>query len=257
MIGFFKKLFGLPQRRIIGSGRTDAGRVRSHNEDNFRIMSDRQVFVVADGMGGHNAGEVASEAAIETLDKYCSKQAIRKIKGNSEEIRHFFIRGFNHTNDVIMRMAQEDESRSGMGCTMVSCMVDGDLLHACHVGDARCYVAESDGLEQLTNDHSATAAYDEEVRSGNHTNMKRPPRQVITRAIGFPFQEDPEYHCREIRPGNRVLLCSDGLWSMVDDGQIYEILISSRSAEDASATLVDKANEAGGRDNITAVVIFC
>ena len=257
MIRFFKRLFGISVLDISSSGRTDTGRVRSHNEDKFCILGDRKVFLVADGMGGHNAGEVASQAAIETLSDYFSKEAIRNLKGNTEEIRHFLIKGLHYTNDVVMKMAREDESRKGMGCTLVSGLIDGDVLHTCHVGDARCYIADKQGLEQVTTDHSVIAAYEKKARSSNPTGLKRPPRQVITRAIGFPFEEDPEYHCREIRPGNRLLLCSDGLWSMVNDKQIHEILISSEMAEEASDILIEKANEAGGTDNITAIVIFC
>ena len=156
-----------------------------------------------------------------------------------------------------MKMAQEDDSRNGMGCTLVSCMIDDDSLHTCHVGDARCYVAGRKGLEQLTTDHSVIAAYEKKISAGNTTEMKKPPRQVITKAIGFPFPEDPEYHCRTIDPGNRILLCSDGLWSMIDNQQIQKILNSAETPAQASETLVFKANEAGGTDNITAVVIFC
>ena len=257
MISLLKKLLGDSRRSISSSGKTDTGRVRSHNEDNFCVLNDRKVFIVADGMGGHNAGEVASRVAIETLDAYLSKEAIREVKGNREEIRHFLIKGFHHTNEVVMKMAQEDESRNGMGCTLVSGLIDGDLLHTCHVGDARCYVADKRGLEQLTTDHSVIAAYEEKAGSGDATDLKRPARQVITRAIGFPFPEDPEYHCQELRSGNRLLLCSDGLWSMVNDKQIHEILMSAESTKQAGETLVQKANVAGGTDNITAVVVFC
>ena len=142
-----------------------------------------------------------------------------------------------------------------MGCTLVSCLLDGDLLHTCHVGDARCYVADSNALEQLTTDHSCIAEY--EGMKGIAGDIKRPPRQVITRAIGFPFPEDPEYHLRRIVPGSRLLLCSDGLWSMVEDSALHQILMSSETPEKACNAMINKANEAGGTDNITAVVVFC
>jgi protein phosphatase len=258
MMSCLKRVFRFSRNGISSSGKTDKGRVRSHNEDNYSIMAERHAFVVADGMGGHNAGEVASRLAIESLNDYYSKEAIRKIKGNREETRHFLIKGFHRTNEVVMAMAQEDASMSGMGCTLVSCIIDDDLLHTCHVGDARCYVSDSNDIEQVTTDHSAIAAYEEEISAGNATaSQGRPPRQVITRAIGFPFPEDPEYHCREIRPGHRVLLCSDGLWSMVEDKEIHKILLSAETPQRASDALVLKSNEAGGTDNITAVVIFC
>ena len=257
MISMLRKLFQTSRQDVSSSGKTDTGRVRSHNEDNYCIMAEELVFVVADGMGGHNAGEVASQYAIEALKKYCSKEAIRKIKGKREEIRHFLIKGFHRANEVVMQMAQEDTSRNGMGCTLVTCMVDDDSLHTCHVGDARCYLASREGLEQVTTDHSVIAAYEEKISTGNKIEQKKPPRQVITRAIGFPFPEDPEYHYRTLKPGNRILLCSDGLWSMIDKQQIKKIINSAETPAQASETLVLKANEAGGTDNITAVVVFC
>ncbi len=257
MISLLKKIFGISRYNISSAGKTDTGKVRSHNEDNFCLLNERKIVLVADGMGGHNAGEVASQVAIETLDQYCSKEAIRKIRGNREEIQHFLIKGFHHTNEIVMKMAQEDVSRNGMGCTLVSGLIDGHLLHTCHVGDARGYISNKQTMEQLTTDHSIIAAYEEKKRNGNTVDLKRPPRQVITRAIGFPFPEDPEYHSAEIHPGNRLLLCSDGLWSMLDDKQMHEIIISADTPEQACDTLVQEANEAGGTDNITAVVVFC
>ena len=257
MISILKKLFQTSRQDVSSSGKTDPGRVRSHNEDNYCIMAEEFVFVVADGMGGHNAGEVASQVAIETLQKYCSRNAIRKIRGKKEEIKHFLIKGFHHTNEVVMEMAHENTSRNGMGCTLVSCMIDDDSLHTCHVGDARCYISSMESLEQVTTDHSVIAAYEKKISAGNKIEQKKPPRQVITRAIGFPFPEDPEYHYRTINPGNRILLCSDGLWSMIDKQQIQKILNSAETPTQAGETLVRKANEAGGTDNITAVVIFC
>ena len=221
------------------------------------MLANRNIFAVADGMGGHNAGEVASRTALDALDTFFSKKAIRKIKGNREEIRHFLIKGFHHVNEVVMELAEEDISRKGMGCTLVSCIIDGPFLHTCHVGDARCYVADSQGLDQLTNDHSALALYNEHADENEPINPSKPPRQVITRAIGFPFSEDPEYHCREIRPGDRLLLCSDGLWSMVDDDKIHNVLFEAETTDQATQTLIQKANQAGGTDNITAVVVFC
>jgi len=257
MISILKKLFQISRQDVSSSGKTDTGRVRGHNEDNYCIMAERLMFVVADGMGGHNAGEIASQVAVEAFKEYCSKEAIRKIRGNREEIRHFLIKGFHHVNEVVMKMAQADTSRKGMGCTLVSCMIDDNSLHVCHVGDARCYVAGRENLEQLTTDHSVIVAYGKKISAGNTSELTPPPRQVITRAIGFPFPEDPEYHYRTINPGNRILLCSDGLWSMINNQQIQKILNSAETPAQASETLVLKANEAGGTDNITAVVIFC
>ncbi len=257
MLEFLKNLFCRSLDPLSYSGHTDTGRVRSHNEDTFCMLSDRNLFAVADGMGGHNAGEVASQVAVDALDTFCSKEAIRKIKGNREEIRHFLIQGFHHINKAVIELAQEDISKNGMGCTLVTCLIDGSFLHTCHVGDARCYVAGSQGLDQLTRDHSALAFYNDNIEGNEPGSSQKPLRQVITRAIGFPFSEDPEYHCREISPGTRLLLCSDGLWSMVDDEKILEVLLEAETTDQAAQTLIQKANQAGGTDNITAVVVFC
>ncbi len=253
----FNKTFRNSRNRIGYSGTTDTGRVRSHNEDNYGIFADRNVFAVADGMGGHNAGEVASKIAIETLDAHFSKNALKKIRKNREEIQHFLVNGFQHINNVVITSARKNDARSGMGCTLVTCLIDNGRLHTCHVGDARCYIADRHKIRQLTNDHSMIAHYEQNTKENDTIALTRPARQVITRAIGFPFSEDAEYHCEMIHPGDRILLCSDGLWSLLDDNRILELLFSSESPEDVSQLLVQKANDAGGTDNITAVVIFC
>jgi PPM family protein phosphatase len=256
MTNILKKLFVVPRQRISSFGITHTGKIRKRNEDNYMILSDRNIFVVADGMGGHNAGDLASLAALEAFERYFSKESIRKIKGNHEEIRHFMIKGFYCINDTIIKMAAEHESRSGMGCTLVSGLIDGEFLHTCHVGDSRCYVANKERLEQITTDHSAIVAYHQNGHNGSPFTANNIPRQVITRAIGFPFLEDPEYHSQTIYPGNRLLFCSDGLWSMVEDKLVHEILLQSETAEQAGHNLVTRANDAGGTDNITAVVVF-
>lgn len=256
MIQLARRLFPrLFHREISCFGRTDTGRVRSHNEDSFSILEDRRILLVADGMGGHNAGEVASQMTIETLVDFFSKEMVRKMKGQREEIRHSIIRGFRLANEVVMKMSAADKAKNGMGCTLVAGLIDGDTLHTCHVGDARCYLANDERLEQITTDHTIEAVYPS--HSGGDSSRPAQLRQVVTRAIGFPFAEDPEYHRKSIQQGDKILLCSDGLWSMVKDQEIHRILNEAESPEQASDTLVLRANESGGRDNITAVVAFC
>ena len=118
MVGLFKKLFSASRNNIKSAGKTDTGRVRSHNEDTYCILSDRALFAVADGMGGHNAGEVASRAAVQYLDNFFTKEAVRKIKGKKEAIQHLLIKGFHYVNNSVIEMAQEDPSRSGMGVSL-------------------------------------------------------------------------------------------------------------------------------------------
>ncbi len=236
-------------------GRTDTGRVRSNNEDSFAILPDRNLFLVADGMGGHNAGEVASRVTIETLVDYFSAAALAGMRGRPEQIHHFLISGLLHANEQVIRMAGGDETLRGMGCTLVVAFIDDRTLHTCHVGDARCYRTDGDRLVQITTDHTLLAKVESATRNGTGEGRGVVNRHVVTRAIGFPFQEDPEYHATPLAAGTTVLLCSDGLWSMVDDGRILAILRQAASPEEAADILVREANEAGGKDNITAVVI--
>jgi len=253
MFGFLKKIYKSKPRTISFYGRTDTGMVRDHNEDSFCSLRNRRLFVVTDGMGGHNAGEVASRLAIESLLEFLSEEKIREIRGNDDEIQQSMLAAFNHANQAVMAKAAADETMQGMGCTMVACLLDENHLHTCHVGDARCYLSENGRLKQITTDHSAVTYIH---KTDTHNNKVQIPRHVVTRAIGFHSLDGPEYHKNILRPGSRVLLCSDGLWNMIDHTRIEQILLNSSTPENASEALVTAANEQGGRDNITALVIF-
>jgi protein phosphatase len=246
----FLKTIRSRRTRYRAFGRTDTGRVREHNEDSFAILADRGLYLVADGMGGHNAGEVASRLAIETLIEYFTPARLRQMRGHDEETRHSLVAGLHTANRAVMDASDHEPSYRGMGCTLVACRLDGTTLHTCHAGDARCYVVDHDSIVQITTDHTGIAY---QIQGGSY--QPKPHRQVVTMAIGFPFQQDPEYHRLSLKPGQQILLCSDGLWSMVGDAELQTILLTAASPEEACATLIERANGAGGRDNITAVVI--
>lgn len=238
MIGLLRRLTGrLPA--VNGFGRTDTGRVRSGNEDSFALLADRNLFLVADGMGGHRAGEVASAMAIGEMTRLCTAAALARITTTAQETEHFLLRAFRQTNEKVMAAAVADPDRAGMGCTLLATLIAGDTAHVCHVGDSRCYLVRDGDAMRITTDHS----------SGESS------RHVLTRSIGFPFTVDPEYRVLAVRSGDRLLLCTDGLWSMVEDGRIAAIIGAATSPEDACDRLVDAANVAGGLDNITALVI--
>lgn len=251
MFGLLKKIFRDPPP-LASFGRTDTGKVRDHNEDSFAILDDRQIYLVADGMGGHRAGEVASRIAIETLVEYFLPAKIRQMAGNDEETRHSLINALHSANKKVMDAARYEPAYQGMGCTLIAARIDGSTLHCCHAGDVRCYVADAKSINQLTTDHTGVT-----YPGKSDAEQSRPPRNVVTLAIGFAFQHDPEYHRQPLKPGQRVLLCSDGLWSMVNDQDIHTILQVATTPEEAGNLLIERANEAGGRDNITAVVVFC
>lgn len=246
MFNSFKKLFSSPPLTLTCAGLSDIGQVRKNNEDCFSILEGKNIFIVADGMGGHNGGEIASRAALEIMHRHFSDKTTAAMRQNAPEIRHAMITGFEKANNTVMALAEDDLSLQGMGCTLVLAFIDGAVLHTCHVGDARCYLLSKGRIKRITRDH--TAVEESAVLRNRH---------VVTRVIGYPFPEPPEYNTATLREGDRVLLCSDGLWSMVDDRQIHRLIMAAQSPEQATEQLIKLANAAGGKDNITALTIFC
>ena len=247
MLNLFKKLFSPPTLAITYAGLSDIGQIRKNNEDCFSILEGKNIFIVADGMGGHNGGEVASQATIEIMRRHFSNETIAAMRCSSQEIRHAMITGFEKANNAVMALAKEDTVLLGMGCTLVMAFIDGATLHTCHVGDARCYVVSGDRINQITTDHTAVEESGEILHN----------RHVVTRVIGYPFPEPPEYNKTSLQEGDKILLCSDGLWSMMDGRTICKSIREAESPEKASEHLIAIANGAGGDDNITAVTIFC
>ena len=254
MWNFIKKLFGQGRNRISSFGRTDTGKVRKKNEDNFCILAERKFFVVADGMGGHKGGEVASRLAVESLVEIFSPETIQAISGNPEEIRHTMLNSFRRCNKTVMDQAGADEKLKGMGSTLVACLLDNNNAYVCHVGDVRCYLLNSAKMIQITKDHSIVA---EQAGTGAPENSPGVSRSVVTRVIGFPFVQEPDFNIVPLQNDDKILLCSDGLWSMVSDEEIEKIIRQAETAEESCDVLVSCANQAGGKDNITAVVVFC
>ena len=250
-MGFLKKLFGTPERTATGFGLTDKGLVRDNNEDYFALAEDRNLFIVADGMGGHKAGEVASKMAAESFVRFLSAEKVREIRRNPAAIQHTIISGFYKVNQDVMDEGARTKARKGMGCTLVVCFVDGDWAYVAHVGDVRCYHIDNGELHQVTKDHS-TITDMECVVDGEQVHKKK---NVVTMGIGFPFPEDPELHQISTLSEGRLLLCSDGLWGMVEDSEIARILSLEIPPEEACKQLVAQANEAGGKDNVTALVV--
>jgi len=253
---FLKRLFRLHHPHVGMFGRTDTGKVRLNNEDSFAILPHRNLMMVADGMGGHKAGEVASRTAIEAMVQLLADDSLRKAAGNQNEIRHLLIHGLRHVNEKVMSKACESEDYSGMGSTFIMGYVDHGLLYTCHVGDVRAYLLAND-LLQLTRDHTYAAEVSRGTAWQTQTSgTAKVTRHVVSRALGFPFPEDPDCTITQVAAGNRVLLCSDGLWSMLPDSSLATILSQAATPEEACDQLIAAANEAGGKDNITAVVGF-
>ena len=227
--------------RLLVASRSDVGRVRAGNEDAFLVADDPRLVAVADGMGGHQAGEVASATAVATL--------LERVQ-HGEPIDT----AISAANDAVVTQSQDDESLRGMGTTLTAGMVDGSSLRIGHVGDSRAYLLHDGELRQLTTDHSVVA---ELIAAGELTEEQAlvdPRRSMITRALGIEASVAVDVLTVELEPGDRLLLCSDGLTTMVRDDAIAEILAAERDRERAADALVDAANAAGGADNVTVVV---
>ena len=220
---------------------SDTGRVRHHNED--RSLASPRVLAVADGMGGAKAGEVAAQVAVDT------------VGGLEAPVRAEDVRGaVTRANRAIRDMASGDADKQGMGTTLTAAMLDAGRLDVVHVGDSRAYLWRDGQLRQVTEDHSVVA---ELVRRGSITAEEaeqHPHRNVITRALGAEAEVDADVVSTELKVGDVVLLCSDGLSSYVPQATIAEVLAESETLDDAARGLVECANAAGGTDNVTVVL---
>jgi PPM family protein phosphatase len=235
--------------RLSSFAGSDVGRLRSGNEDSY--FCGQTVFAVADGLGGHQGGEVASAAAVEPLANLDGRSF--KDAGEAAEALATAIR---EANEAILGRAAGDPALYGMGTTVTAAVAGGGYLQLAHVGDSRAYLLRGGTLEQLTTDHTVVG---ELVRRGRLTPQQaavHPERSILTRAVGL----DPRVPVDlpdplELQPGDQVLLCSDGLTEAVADGRIAELLSAAQDGQVACQSLIDAANDAGGPDNITVVLV--
>jgi serine/threonine protein phosphatase PrpC len=228
---------------------TDVGRTRSGNEDSY--LCGRTVFAVADGLGGHQGGEVASAAAVEPLAALDGREL-----ADPAEAAEALAGAIAEANSAILDQASGNPGLWGMGTTVTAAAVAGDHLQLAHVGDSRAYLLRDGSFDQVTTDHTVVG---ELVRRGRLTPAQaavHPERSILTRAVGL----DPRIPVDtpdpiDLRPGDQVLLCSDGLTEAVPDPQIAELLATNSDGHAACRALIDTANNAGGPDNITLVLI--
>jgi protein phosphatase len=244
-------------------GRTDVGRRRKINEDSFLVSPESSLYAVCDGMGGHNAGEVASRMAIETISSFVERSAVEKeitwpfgLDANLSFDANRLKTAIRLANSKVFQAADNREELTGMGTTVVAVLVSGDLVTIGSAGDSRCYLVRGGELKQLTRDDSwVSAALGEGILNSDDVEH-HPLRNVITKAVGARETIDLDLVEHRLEPGDVLLLCSDGLHGMVSDPGIAKVLVPPPdSLEEASARLVDAANEAGGRDNVTVVLL--
>lgn len=223
--------------------RTDVGLIRDHNEDSLTVTPP--LFAVADGMGGHAAGEVASEVAIQSLLAHAPQTA------DGDDLARAVV----EANRAVIRAAREGLGRQGMGTTMTAAILEGSRLVIAQVGDSRAYLLHQDRLQAVTRDHSLMADLIESGQITPEQAKTHPQRSVITRALGSDPNTLPDIYEMTVEDGDRLLLCSDGLSGMVDDDLLESTLVRVGNPQKCADTLVDEALAAGGHDNVTAIVV--
>jgi serine/threonine protein phosphatase PrpC len=235
--------------RLVFAAATDVGRMRKNNEDSY--LSSQPVAAVADGMGGHSAGEVASAIAIEELAALGSRGPWENETAATDDLKQAILRA----NRRIREMAASDRRLNGMGTTLVALLEDGDMVHVANIGDSRGYLLRQGELSQVTVDHSLVQELVDDGRLSPEDAERHPQRSVITSALGIDPEVEFDLFTYKLQVGDRLLLCSDGLSDVVEPTQIRKVLLRVRSAQRAARELVTVANEQGGPDNITVIVV--
>lgn len=230
--------------KVTVGAKTDTGRVREGNQDT--ILVEAPLFGVADGMGGHLAGDVASATAVEVVTKMAKEEP-----GDPSKLPAFI----RTANKAIWTKAREDSRLQGMGTTFTLALLKDSTAHLAHVGDSRAYLFRGGQLRQITEDHTLVERMVQEGRLSRDEAPHHPQRSVITRALGADQVVEVDTLEQPIEEGDKVLLCSDGLSSMLDDSAIAAALDSDARPQELAERLIDLANEAGGEDNISVVIL--
>jgi serine/threonine protein phosphatase PrpC len=234
---------------------TDPGRERSQNEDSVAFDAATGLCILADGMGGHNAGEVASGMAAAFI-----KSEMRTVLAGANRmapiaVKEAIAHAINQANFAIFNMSRTNPQYNGMGTTLVVAVFSGDALTLAHIGDSRCYRLRGNQMQQLTSDHSVLQ---EQIDSGliaaDHAMPRSPGQNLVTRALGVDESVQADINCFDLALDDLYLLCSDGLSDMVSDDAIAAILSSEALVEQKAKQLVVAANEGGGRDNISILL---
>src|SRR5690606_31106855 len=247
--------------RIEVAGQTDVGRKRSHNEDSFAILAEYGLYGVAEGMGGHASGEIASKMAVDTLQEFFAATAndpertwpykMDRSKGYEE---NRLITGIKLCNLRIFEQAQKNAKQRGMGTTLVALFAVEDGVYVAHVGDSRVYRIRDGAIELLTEDHSLLNDYKKMKRLTEEEIANFPHKNVIVRALGMKDTVKVDTRFEAPRAGDMMLLCSDGLSGPVNEQRMLDVALSAPDLPSATNKLIEIANENGGPDNITCVL---
>ena len=233
---------------------TDKGMIRQTNQDYYYASCEAYpVFIVCDGMGGHAAGDVASRSAVESMAKYI--EINRKFDIDAKQAENLIGGACRYANSIVYSRSKSSSDYIGMGTTTDICLFDFDKVHICHVGDSRVYLYRDNVIKQITTDHTLI---EELIKNGTITEEEaknHPNRHMITRAVGTEKTIKYDFYSLCLSDGDVILMCTDGLSNMLTDEGIKRVLLSNDDLNTAVKRLCAKANENGGVDNITAILI--
>ena len=239
-----------------GFAKTDVGKAREMNQDYYSIPSsenDLQLYILADGMGGYNGGEIASRLATETTKNYIQNN-FDKIEHNKEAILKLVKDAMEYANMVVYEESKKDENLQGMGTTLDVCFIYNNKIYIGHVGDSRIYLIKKDIGRKITKDHSYVQQLVEDKKITREEAEHHPKKNMLLKALGCTSYVEPDIRARNLEKDDILLMCSDGLTNMVEENKIYEVVKENK--EKAPEILVNLANNAGGYDNITVITII-
>ncbi len=230
---------------------TDVGNYRSLNEDylDYFITDDYSAFVIADGMGGHNAGEVASKMAVDNILKF--------IKENIDKypMSEIIIEAFKKANNIIYEYSCKNVTMNGMGTTVAACLIANNLIHIANVGDSSCFFIDDSGIRKITKDHSLVQQLLDEGSITEEQAMHHPNKNIITRAVGTSKDLEVDLYDLSNNKYKYIVLCTDGLSNEVEKEEIYKIVAFSQDVNEACKELINLAKERGGKDNISVLIV--
>lgn len=236
--------------------KTDIGKVRELNEDSYYVPQeddDLKLFIVADGMGGYNGGEIASSLAIKAAKSYIETNFISTPK-NRESILELINNSMQYANMVVYEKSKEDEALKGMGTTMEICFLYENKMYIGHIGDSRIYRIRKHIIRKLTNDHSYVETLVKDGKITKEEAKTHPKKNMLMKALGCTEYIEPDVFVRGFLKDDIILMSSDGLTNMVDEQEIFNIITNNK--ENSSEMLIQRANDNGGYDNITALIVY-
>jgi protein phosphatase len=246
----------LEAARVEFAAATDIGKVRSENQDRWLAEADLGLFAIADGLGGHAAGALAAQLVVEVLPRLVRRVLAADSRATADEIGPALARQIRALSELVYKETRGQPGLSGTGTTLVLALVDEAGATIVHAGDSRAYLFRQGRLRRLTRDHTLAELLAAQGQALDADAEHHPAGRKLTRYIGMPATMTADWQALALAAGDLLLLCSDGLYGQVDEGEISRILQSRQSIERKSEELVAAANDAGGRDNVTVLLLW-